>query len=182
MKKTLPLLMIAAMLCVTGCASGPSGGGRPDWVMKGSGAFEKSKKTLYGVGIVENIKSEALRRTTADNRAIADISKQLTVVSTSLMRDYMSSTAATEQEKTIGEQYVENTVKTFTSNTMSGIKVIDRWDDGKVCYSLATLSLEDLKSMTADMNQLSRQVQQYIKENADKAFDRLDAEQTKNMK
>jgi hypothetical protein len=142
----------------------------------------KDKKILYGVGIAENIKSEALRRTTADNRAIAEVSKQISVVSTSLMRDYMSSASATEQEKTSGEQYVENTVKTFASNTVSGIKIIDRWDDGKVTYSLATLNVEDMKAMTEQVNQLSQGMKDYIKANAEKAFDKLDAEQQKSGK
>ncbi|MBN1621963.1 MAG: LPP20 family lipoprotein [Endomicrobiales bacterium] len=152
---------------------------KPDWVIKGSGAFKKEKKVLYGVGIAEGIKSEALRRTTADNRAIAEISRQLSTMSTSLMRDYMSSAMATEEEKTSGEQYVENTIKTFTSNTVSGVKIIDRWDDGKVYYSLAALDIEQLKAMTDNINKLSQQVKEYIKENAEKAFDKLEEEQQK---
>jgi len=119
---------------------------------------------------------------TADNRAIAEISKQLSVMSTSLMRDYMASTSATEEEKTSGEQYVENTVKTFTSNTISGIKIIDRWDDGKKTYSLAALNIDDLKNLTDKIQTLSAQVREYIKANAEKAFDKLEAEQRKQQK
>ena len=87
-----------------------------------------------------------------------------------------------KQEKSSGEQYVENTVKTFSSNTMSGVKITDRWDDGKVCYSLATLNIDELKAMTDQVNQLSSQVREYIKANADKAFDKLEAEQAKTQK
>jgi len=179
MKKSAWVLVALLFVITTGCSVGPT---RPDWVMKGSGAFGKDKKALYGVGIAENIKSEALRRTTADNRAIAEISKQLSTMSTSLMRDYMSSASATEQEKTSGEQYVENTVKTFSSNTMSGVKIIDRWDNGKVTYSLASLNIDELKTMTDQINQLSSQVRDYIKANAEKAFDKLEAEQAKTQK
>ena len=179
MKKATWVLLAILFVVTAGCAAGPA---KPDWIMKGSGAFGKDKKALYGVGIAENIKSEALRRTTADNRAIAEISKQLSTMSTSLMRDYMSSTSATEQEKTSGEQYIENTVKTFSSNTMSGVKIIDRWDNGKVTYSLAALNIDELKSMTDHINQLSSQVRDYIKANADKAFDKLETEQSKTQK
>ncbi len=179
MKKVALVALAVAFVFLAGCASGPK---KPDWVMKGAGAFAKDKKVLYGVGIAEGIRSIALRRTTADNRAIAEISKQLSTLSTSLMRDYMSSANATEQEKSSGEQYVANTVKTFASNTISGVKIIDRSDDGKVCYSLATLNLDDLKAMTEQVNQLSQQVRDYIKANAEKAFDKLDQEQEKNTK
>lgn len=179
MKKATGVLLSILLVLAAGCAGGPT---KPDWIMKGAGAFGKDKKSLYGVGIAENIKSEALRRTTADNRAIAEISKQLSTMSTSLMRDYMSSASATEQEKTSGEQYIENTVKTFASNTMSGVKIIDRWDDGKVTYSLASLNIDELKALADQVNQLSPQVRDYIKANAEKAFDKLDAEQAKTQK
>ncbi len=174
MKKMLPFLLAVAVLA--GCASAPK---KPDWVLKGAGAFAKGNKVLYGVGIAEGITSESLRRTTADNRAIADVSRQLSVMSTTLMRDYQASTSATEQQKQSGEQYVENTAKTFTSNTVSGIKITDRWDDGKKCYSLAELNIEDLKAMTENVKELSAQVKDYIKANAEKAFDKLEAEQAK---
>ncbi len=173
MKKTL-LIMSAFFLF--GCATG---GGKPAWVTKGAGAFPKEKKVLYGVGIVEGVNSAALRRTTADNRAIAEVSKQISVMSTSLMRDYMASTSATDPEKTSGEQYIENTVKTFASNTVSGIKITDRWDNGKTAYSLAALNIEDLKNMAGQVSELSESVKKYIKENAEKAFNKLEAEQSK---
>jgi hypothetical protein len=178
MKKAL-LVSIAAAFVMAGCASAPN---RPDWVMKGGGAFKGEKKMMYGVGIAESIKSEALRRTTADNRAIAEISKQLSVMSASMMRDYMSSANATEDEKASGEQYVENTVKTFTDNTLSGVKIIDRWDDGKVTYSLATLNLDYLKTMTEQVNKLSDKVREYIKANAESSFDKLEQEQERRNK
>ena len=177
MKRSLLLLLAVVMLA--GCSSVS---GKPDWVRKGAGAFSKDKKALHGVGIAEGIASEALRRTTADNRAIAEVSKQLSVMSTSMMRDYMASTSVAGQDKSSGEQYVENTSKTFASNTVSGITITDRWDNGKVCYSLATLNIDDLKEMTDTVKQLSQQVKDYIKANADKAFDKLDAEQAKQEK
>ncbi|MFH1259087.1 MAG: LPP20 family lipoprotein [Elusimicrobiota bacterium] len=169
--------------CLAGCGGAPvvKGPQRPDWVMKGAGAFPNDKKSLYGVGIAENITSVALRRTTADNRAISEISKQLSVVSTALMRDYQSSASATEEEKASGEQYVENTVKTFTSNMMSGVQVRDRYDEGNTAYSLAVLNVDDLKSLTENVRQLSQQAKEYIKANAEKAFDKLDQEQEKTQ-
>lgn len=178
MNKTMWAIIACAGLLIAGCAGAPA---RPEWITKGTGAFTKDKKVLYGVGIAEGITSEALSRATADNRATADISRQLSVMSTSLMRDYMSSANATEEEKAAGEQYVENTVKTFASNTMSGVKIVDRYRDGSVSYSLAALNIDDLKAMTDQVTALSRQVRDHIKANADAAFDALNAEQ-KNVR
>ena len=161
---------------LTGC-----GASRPEWVMKGSGAFKKNEKVFYGVGVAEGIQSEALRRTTADNRAIAEISKQLSTVSTSLMRDYMASTSVPEAQKGNEEQYVENTVKTFTSNVVSGVKIMDRYQDKKgALYSLAVLKLDDLKLMANEVKGLSASVREHIKANAEKAFDKMAEEELKH--
>src|SRR5262245_25567097 len=117
--------VLAAAVMLAACG-GPK---KPDWVMQGSGAFKKNQKVFYGVGLAEGIQSEALRRTTADNRAINEISKQLSTISTSLMRDYMSSTSDPNVKKENAEQYIENTVKTFTNNVVSGVKITDRYQD-----------------------------------------------------
>src|SRR5512140_1914198 len=104
LKKWVMIVTAGAMVAACGGAAK-----RPDWIMKGSGAFKDSGKVFYGVGIAEAIQSEALRRTTADNRAINEISKQLSTMSTSLMRDYMSSASVPPEAKSNEEQYVENT-------------------------------------------------------------------------
>jgi len=181
-KTYLKLTMAAVLACfLASCAYGPK---KPDWIMKGSGAFKQDKNIFYGVGLAEGIKSEALRRTTADNRAIAVISQQLSTMSTSLMRDYMSAASVPAEAKSNEEQYVENVNKTFTNNMVSGVKIIDRWENPKTgtLYSLASLDLETLKSMTDQMQTLSNEVKEHIKANADKAFDVLAAEEAKQAK
>lgn len=179
MRLVLRLALVLAVGLVMGCSTCSK---KPDWVTKGTGAFKTEGKVLYGVGVAENITSIALKRTTADNRAIAEVSKQLSTMSTSMMRDYMSSASATEEQKASGEQYVENTVKTFASNTVSGVSIVDRWEDGGTLYSLAKLSIADLKSMAQQMQQLSAEVKNYIIANAEIAFDKLESEQEKRGK
>ncbi len=175
MRRAWTLVGVAAAMTIFAC--GPK---RPDWIMKGSGAFKKDQKIFYGVGIAEGIQSEALRRATSDNRAIAEISKQLSVVSTSLMRDYMANTSVPAEQKSNEEQYIENTVKTFASNVSSGIKVVDRYQDKSgTLYSLASLNLEDLKTLADETKGLNAQVREHIKANAEKAFDKLAEEEAK---
>jgi hypothetical protein len=147
--------------------------------MKGGAAFPKDKKVLYGVGMAKDIKSESLRRSTADNRAIAEVSKQVSVMSSSMMRDYMSSASAAESDKSRGEQYVEGTVKTLSSNVLSGVNIADRWDNGKTAYSLAELEAKDIKSAADKDNELSVQAKEYIKANAESALEKLDKETAK---
>ena len=117
------------------------GGGKqnmqPDWVMKGGAAFKDAKKVFYGVGVAEGIQSEALRRTTADTRAVEEISRQVSAMSTSLIRDYMSNASVPAEEKASEEQYIEVTRKTFTDNMLSGARPVDRYQSPKgTFYSL----------------------------------------------
>jgi hypothetical protein len=177
---SLGRIRLGAMLAVGLFLAGCGGEKRPDWVMKGSGAFKGDRKVIYGVGIAEGIQSEALRRTTADNRAIAEISKQLSTISTALMRDYMASTSIPAEQKGNEEQYVENTIKTFTSNVVSGVKVMDRFQaKSGTLYSLASLNLDDLRNMANDVKGLSESVREHIKANAEKAFDKMAEEEAK---
>ncbi len=177
------IIRAGAFVAAIGFLAGCGGGGpkQPDWIMKGSGAFGGSNKVFYGVGIAEGIQSLALRRTTADNRAINAISKQLSTISTSLMRDYMASTSIPAENKGNEEQYIENTIKTFTTNMISGVKIIDRYEDKNALYSLASLSLEELKTLAKDVKGLSESVREHIKANAENAFDKLAEEEMKQQ-
>jgi hypothetical protein len=177
LKNLLRFSVLASVGLALFACGGPK---RPDWVMKGAGAFKDKTKTLYGVGVAEGIQSEALRRTTADNRAIAEISKQLSVISTSLMRDYMASTAIPAEAQGNEEQYIENTIKTFTDNVVSGVTVTDRYQEKSgTLYSLATLNIDQLTDLAGKVKGLSQGVRDHIKANAESAFDKLAEEQAK---
>lgn len=156
---------------------------QPDWVMKGGAAFKDAKKTFYGVGVAEGIQSEALRRTTADTRAVEEISRQVSAMSTSLIRDYMSNASVPAEEKASEEQYIEVTRKTFTDNMLSGARPVDRYQSSSgTFYSLWSLDIDQLKSMADQVKNLSGQVRDHIKANAENAFDKMAEEQAKNSK
>lgn len=173
-RNVLKVVIAAGITCslLAGCATFS---GKPKWA-KGTGAFSQKerKKTLYGVGIAENISSTPLRRSTADDRAIAEIAKQISALSTSLLRDYMNSGQSTAQEKDAGSQYVESTIKTFSSTMVNGVRIVDRWDNGTTAYSLATLSVDDVKNCIAQLAQLSDSVRGYLSTNVERGFEQLD--------
>jgi len=153
----------------------------PEWVNKGSGAFgADGSKAFYGVGSASGIKNHALAMTTADNRARAEISKVFEVYSASLMKDYMASTTAGDMSASSEEQHVEQAIKTFSANTLSGVQITEHWfhPDGTI-YSLAKLDLEAMKNMASESKELSPKVRDYVRKNAEKSFDSLDAEETK---
>jgi hypothetical protein len=153
----------------------------PEWVMKGSGAFGgEAGRVFYGVGSVTGIKNHALARTTADNRARAEIAKIFEVYSASLMKDYMASTTAGDMSASSEEQHVEQAIKTFSAATLSGVQVVDHWfhPDGTV-YALAQLDLENFTNNLEKMKELNDKVRDYVRKNAERVHMDLGKEEEK---
>jgi 3-deoxy-D-manno-octulosonic acid (KDO) 8-phosphate synthase len=180
------MLLVVAVAVLAGC------GGKqalmpketPAWVIKGSGAFKDSgENVFYGVGSVTGINNKPLAVTSAENRARAEVAKVFETYSASLMRDYAASTtggaAITAETPTSEEQYVEQTVKTFSAVTLSGVMIVDRWEDPNdaTIYSLARLDLKKFEDQVKKMQELNANVKAYVKENAERAFDDLAAEE-----
>ena len=153
----------------------------PEWVLKGSGAFGGEQgRVFYGVGSVSGIKNHALARTTADNRARAEIAKIFEVYSASLMKDYMASTTAGDMSASSEEQHVESAIKTFSAATLSGVQIVDHWfhPDGTV-YALAQLDLENFGNALDKMKELSAEVRDYVRKNAERVHMDLEKEEAK---
>lgn len=189
MKAALIVLMSVAALAFAACGGGGEGSAPasmqgidyPEWVLKGSGAFGgETGRVFYGVGSVSGIKNHALARTTADNRARAEIAKIFEVYSASLMKDYMASTTAGDMSASSEEQHVEQAIKTFSATTLSGVQVVDHWfhPDGTV-YSLAQLDLEGFTAGLDRMKELNGKVRDYVRKNAERVHMDLEKEEAK---
>lgn len=170
------LLMFALLIGLTAC------GGPPNWVKKGSGAFnDKSDKSFYGVGSVVGVRNEPLAWDTAENRSRAEIAKTFETYTAYLMRDYAASTTAGDFSRNSEEQNVERAVKTFSAVTLNGVKPMDRYKDEKsgTYYVLTKLSLEDMKNNLDQAKELNSQVRDFVRKNADRLFERLEKEEDK---
>jgi hypothetical protein len=154
----------------------------PKWVKKGSGAFKGDiGKIFYGVGSAFGVKNPSLLRTTADNRARSEIAKVFQFYTSSLMKDYMASTMAGDPQSTAEEQHVEQAVKTVTSMTLSGVLIVDHWQNPATgeLFSLARLDLKAFKDNLEKARELNRRVKEYIRENADRLHEELKEEEDK---
>jgi hypothetical protein len=156
----------------------------PDWVNKGSGAFGGDKgRVFYGVGIASGIHNAAMRRSTVDSRARAEIAKTLDTYVSVLNKDYMASTTAGDMNASSEEQHVEQALKTYSQMELSGVQIVDHWvDNDGTEYSLAQLSMDDVKDNMSKMKELNEAVKNAVRANADKAFDELSAEEAKHTK
>ena len=153
----------------------------PEWVVKGSGAFGGDEKVFYGVGSASGIRNHSLARTTAGNRARAELSKIFDTYSASLMKDYSSSTTAGDMSASDEQQMVEQAIKTFSANHLTGVEIVDHWihpTDGTI-HALARMDMEGFESMIDRHKQLSLAVKERVKRAAQRAFADLEAEEAK---
>lgn len=183
-----PLWVSCLLIGVLSACAGTKGGiapEGPDWVNRGSGAFsDGGRQVFYGVGAITGVKNKPMAMTAADNRARAEITKIFETYSASLMRDYARSTTAGDMEASSEEQDVEQAIKTFSAATLSGVFIIDHWKDPSdgTLYSLAKLDLERFKENLDKMRELNAAVRDYVRKNADQAFQSLEAEEEKRRR
>ena len=155
-------------------AIAPSG---PAWVNQGSGAFNDG--SFYGVGLASGIKNRALAIDTADSRARAKIAEVFDTYVAKLTKDYMASTTAGDMQDSSEEQHVSDSLKSFTKMNLSGVSIVDHWrdpSDGSM-FSLAKLDVEGVKASLDKAKELDARVRDFVRANADKAFEELSAEE-----
>src|SRR5258708_3881830 len=153
----------------------------PDWVKRGSGAFGGDKgKMFYGVGIASRSHNVAMRRSTSDSRARAEIAKTLETYVAVLNKDYQSSTTPGDISASSEEQHVQEALKTYSQMELSGVVIIDHWlDNDGTEYALAQLDMASFKGNLDKMKELTARVREAVRANADRAFDELGAEEAK---
>ena len=175
------VILALGLFIVAGCATTPK---RPDWIWKGSGAFDDAEmgKVFYGVGIVFGIKNEALARSTADDRARAEIAKTLEIYAAVLAKDYMASTTADDMLISTEEQHVEQALKTFTKTTLHGAVIVDRWMDAEdgTFYSLCKLDLFAFNESLDKYKELDSKVRDYVRNNSEKLHKQLELMEQKH--
>lgn len=181
--------MAVAVVAMAGCGSDKpqmsnqiQHANGPDWVNRGSGAFGGEKgKVFYGVGIASGIHNMAMRRSTGDSRARAEIAKTLDTYVSVLNKDYMASTTAGDMSASSEEQHVSQALKTYSQMELSGVAIVDHWvDNDGTEYALAQLDMDTFKNGMDKMKELNAKVRDAVRANADKAFDELGAEEAKH--
>ena len=163
-----------AILSLVACES------TPKWVKTGSYKPDEAK-AFYSMGEVMGIRNEPLAWDAAENRARAQMVKILSTYTAYLMRDYAASTAGAGLTKTAEEQHVEVATKTFAAATLNGVRAVDRYKDEKkgIYYVVVKMELDDVKDMLTQSTELNSQMRDYVRKNADRAFERLEKEEQK---
>ncbi|MBI4677965.1 MAG: LPP20 family lipoprotein [Elusimicrobia bacterium] len=178
-----------ALGLVAGCATTskpqqPVGPASPEWVMKGSGAFKDANgiSIIYGVGASQGTRLVPLARNEADNKAAEEISRVINNYVSGLLKSYMASTTAGDLSKSSEEKHVSSTMKAYTQSLLHGAQVIDHWKDPQdgTLYALAKLDMTGIRKALEETKELDAKVRDYVRANAEKAFDELAAEEAKH--
>ena len=182
-------LALAAAFVLGACSSAPKSSpivnNAPDWVNKGSGAFKDASgaQVFYGVGIVSGVRSVSLAVPAADDKGRVELAKIMNSLAEGLSKNYAASVGA--GDKVSEEQMISQTSKVFAKFTLHGAMpvdhCVDRSDkDHPVYYALVKLDMAAVQSGLAQSQELDSKVRDYVKANAEKAFDELNAEEAKH--
>ncbi len=163
---------LGTMLTMSACQS------TPKWVTSGNYSGQDAK-AFYSIGEVMGIRIGSLAWDAAENRARAQMVKVLSAYTDYLMRDYTASTAAGGFQKTAQEQHIEEATKTFAAVTLNGVRSVDRYKDETkgIYYVVVQMKLDDVKDMLAQSKELNAQMRDFVRQNADRAFERLEEEE-----
>ena len=151
--------------------------GAPDWVNKGTQAVnDKDGRLFHGVGSAPSLGDDALQRSTADDRARAEVARMLSTYIDAVSNDY-SASAGTGTNAS-ADQSVSRQIKAVTKQNLAGSKIIGRWKDSRtsMVYSISELDLKSVKTTLEGANGMNDDVKRYIGRNAENIFDKVSGE------
>jgi hypothetical protein len=182
-------ILVATVSVLAGCAhykASPIVPNAPDWVNKSAGAFkDKGVPVFYGVGAIQGVRNIPAAREAAADRGRGAIAKVMNSYTTVLSKDYAASVTAGDMSKSSEEQMISQTQKVFSKFTLVGSMPVDYYVDrndpkNPVTYCLVELDMSAAKKALEESKELDAKMRDYVKANADKAFDELAAEEAKH--
>lgn len=146
----------------------------PDWVNEGTQYLNNNDGRLFhGVGQAPAIGDNSLQKSTADNRARAEVARILSSFMDVLSNDY--SDASGSGKNVLNQQSVSRQIKNLTKVNLTGVKIIGRWKnnkDGSV-YSIAELNMEHMKKTLASVKEMNQDLSRYINNHVNNIFDKV---------
>ena len=149
--------------------------GAPDWVNKGTQFInDKDGRLFHGVGEAEPMGTASLQKTTADNRARAEVARILSSYVDAISNDYTAASRATGG-KPLSEDVVSRQINSATKVNLAGVKIIAHWKDKNthIIYSLAELDKKDVDKTIGLRKDMNADLKRYIKENGENIFDKV---------
>lgn len=146
--------------------------GAPDWVNEGSQALNnRDGRLIHGMGSAPKMSDASLQRSTADDRARAEVARVLSSFMNVLSNDYVAT--AGNGETMYDEQAISRSIENVTRLNMSGTEIIARWKDPETgtVYSQAELDLKRVKDIVGSANQMHDGLRNHFAQHGETLFD-----------
>ncbi len=147
--------------------------GAPDWVNKGAYTVnDQDGRFIYGVGLAPVMGDVSLQKSTADNRARAEIAKVLVTFVDSTFNSYTTSNGEKADLST------NEVLQSSTKTALAGTTIIAHWknpETGEI-YSFAQLDLKNLTNAINNATTISESFKEYSNKNLISNFDRFTQE------
>ncbi len=170
----LSLSALAACSSTTKVESNLSIQGAPDWVNEGTNILNnKNGRLFHGVGSASPMGDMELQKSTANDRARAEVARILSSYLDVVSSDYMASAKSGEQA--VNEESVSRQIKNLTKVNLTGVRIIGNWRDPKtnVIYSIAELDMDHVKTTLGNVENMNSDLKRYIESSGDNIFDRV---------
>ncbi|WP_068544724.1 LPP20 family lipoprotein [Thalassotalea crassostreae] len=142
----------------------------PDWVNEGSVAVsDDDGRYIQGVGMSQPLNDMALQKSTADNRARAELAQVVSSFIDVSLDDYAASNGDANSTN------IERVISTFSKTSLNGSKIKARWKNPEtnVIYSFAELDLEKVEEMIEQSTAMNKDMKKYLDTALDTKFDRF---------
>ena len=154
----------------------------PAWVRAGTGLIrEDNQRALVAVGHVSGMRNVALARSTADNRARAELVQLLERFAGALVGEFEASQmAAGAQASTLDDKLShEQAIKVLTAASLGGVSIPQHgfYGGDNSVFALARLELDHLIDGSVRIRELSAPLRDWLQREATPTFDRLLEEQ-----
>ena len=142
----------------------------PDWVNEGTQAVsDDGGRLIHGVGMAQAMGDVSLQKSTADNRARAEIARVLSTYVDAVITDY---TASSGSETDLD---VQREIRSTTQLALSGARILGHWKDEESgdIYAFAELDMEAVDQSLETATALSAAFRDHYRQNAAANFERF---------
>jgi len=171
------VILIAACSGKTTVKSDLGLSGAPDWVNEGTNILkDKNGRLFHGVGSAPPMGDMSLQKSTADERARAEVARILSSYMDVVSNDYLASSGGGDADQSVSRQ-----IKNLTKINLTGAKIIGSWRDKKsnVIYSIVELDMQNVKTTMQNVKEMNEGLRNYISAQADNIFDKVSSKEGK---
>lgn len=150
----------------------------PDWVNEGSQALNnRDGRLIHGMGSAPEMNNFSLQRSTADDRARAEVARVLSSFMDVVSQDFTA--ASGTGDGMMNDQAISRSIRNVTQLNMSGTEIIAHWRDPETgtIYSLAELDLARVKEIVGSAGTMHDGLREHFVRHGETLFDEFTGEE-----